>query len=213
VNSLEIESAQNKTYPAFVQNDLVSAAQSDYIAMRSLYVLVGGGSLWKKIAHNGAECLEKVMKAFLVSKGLTTPKRSGHNLELLRQDCEKKDTFFTDSELIKFCTNYSAGKGNEVLRYGFQQNTGAYGANLEKIIELVDKFFLGSLVRIDPSGFVASNTDIAALLCKTMFTDSVSNVHSPTQIQNLQIVLKHNNQFLDDFIKHVNEFVKKLHKN
>ncbi len=210
MKALEIETKQNQTYAAFLGHNLISSAEADYITMRSIIVLCGSVVFSSKIMQNGAECLEKIMKAFLREVAKISPeelKNYKHNLEKIRSSAAKINPFFEDADLEDFCKNYSKGRGNELLKYGFQDNTGSHGGDLTKLLNLVDKFFLGSLTKLSPSLFTAANTKIAALFCETIFTKFLPTLHTPSQIKNLQDAISTENVFLEDFTREVNKYL------
>lgn len=218
MKALEIENKNNQTYPAFVPHNLVSSAEIDYITLRSIMVFCGSSILYSKITHNAADCLEKIMKAFLLKRSNISAddlrNKYGHNLEKIRQACAKLDQFFNDSSLKDFCDNYSGKKrGNEVLKYGFQDNTSQYGVNIGEVINLTDRIFLGSLVKLDDLNYFAATSQIATLLGLTIFSSSLLTTHTPLQVKNLQNSLWTGNIYLEGFINTVNKFNEKVKEN
>lgn len=217
--TLEIETTNEGEvgvgYSAFLPNQLVGMAESDYLTMRLL--LPYSYLFHSKIAHNSAECLEKIMKAFLLVRRVKSIKeieKYKHNLENLREDCAKVDNFFNNEILENFCKNYSGlKKGNNILRYGFGKNTKTYGVNLNNIIQMTDKFFLGTFMILEDNGFILSNSKIASLFYPTIFQEGLIENINATQINTLKLLIADNNLQLSLFIKFVEEYYIKFNEN
>ncbi len=216
IQTLSIQTEENNsTYPTFAPHQFLQNAEIDYFTMRLLTPYAS--LLYTKIAHNAAECLEKVMKAFLIMRGQKTApevEKLGHNLENIRIECIKIDDFFNDPNLEDFCKNYSGDKkGNEVLRYGYIKNTKGYGINLDSIIQLTDKFFLGTFLKIDNLNFAVSTSNLASLFYPTNFQNHFLERFTPQAISQMRILMGSNNQYLDGFIKAVEQFCLQLENN
>jgi hypothetical protein len=120
------------------------------------------------IANNllqcGAECIEKVLKSYCLSEAMLNAgkiKNIGHDIEKIREHCAKRDDFFTFPELIEFCQTYSQKvsgvQGNQVSRYGLNDAVSSYAVNTYKMVELVDKVFIGTLARLNNTMLVHSS--------------------------------------------------------
>jgi len=191
----------------------IRLAESNYVAMRVL-VLFGDSLFPENIAHNGAECLEKIMKAFLILRGgasIKQIKSYRHNLNGILKDCKKIDNFFDCEDLSEFCDEYEKGKGNEVLRYGLGEEIKGVSFDLFKIIPLVDKFFLGTLLRLDDMNFYASGGFILSIVTPNVFSEVVAkNLSSPRSFEIIKEAIWRQNFSLPDFIKKIENFHKTI---
>ena len=208
--SLSIETGENPGYADFLPYQFMENAERNYLAARLL--IPYRYLFYSKIAHSFAECLEKIMKAYLmkrcsVSVGeIENNKKYGHNLEYIRSTCSVKDQFFDDQYLKDFCQNYSgAKKGNEILRYGFGKQTKGYGFNLDNIVTMADKFFLGTFLKIEDSDFFLSNSTIASLFHPTIFQTHLRETLG-NNFEMVQNLVRVDNALLKVFIKAVENF-------
>jgi len=218
MQALEIKqrNSDKRLFEALQPSNLIRLADSDYLAVRTL-AFSGANIFPQRIAHTGAECLEKIMKAFLrLRVKFSAEKIRGleHNLEDVRVECARIEKFFNNPKLKAFCKNYSGSKkGNEVLRYGFTKTTKAIGLDIKKIIHLVDKFFLGTLLKMDDHHFHAASSQTAALITNTIFSKSLEKIISPPIAGNLKKYIAANNTEIDDFVSKVKEYFEKAEKN
>ncbi len=207
-NHLSIQTDENSPdYSALVPISLINKSEEDYITMRLLAPF--GHALASKIVHNSAECIEKIFKSYLLYKGVKVGRT--HDLEKLRLECIAFDSFFDDLELKSFCENYSGNKkGNNVLRYGFDSNTIWYGLNVGGTIQLVDKYFLGTLALLDENNFSLYNSKVAALFYPTHLQEGlIGNIPSEA-LKNMRNAIEIENAYLGKFVKRVQEFDDKL---
>ena len=177
MKSLEIKRRNNPTKEDIEASGvlspiwLVGLAEEDYFSMR-LLGMFGGGILFNKIIHCGGECLEKIMKAYLLeNKKIRVSElktKYKHNLEKIRKKCAVADTMFENDGLKDFCENY-AKQGNEIFRFGINEEIEKFGGNLKKVIKLVDKFFIKTLLKIK-NGFFAYNSKISSIFLETIFS-------------------------------------------
>ncbi len=204
---LSIQTDENKPdHSGMVPMDLINKSEEDYLTMRLLVPY--GNTLQSKIVHNGAECIEKIMKAYLMTNGIKTVKEVGrnHNLEVLRKDCAASNTFFVDEELQDFCENYSGDKrGNNVLRYGFDDNTTGYGLNPGGAIQLVDKYFLRTMALLGDGNFHLYNSRIASLFYPTHLQGLKNGNIPPEVLAEMRNAVERENAYLGGFVKHVQE--------
>lgn len=216
--SISIETQNdNPGYSTMLPQQLISSAENDYIAMR---VLVPYSSmLYPKIAHNAAECLEKIMKVFLLLKCEKIPddirsKKYGHNLENIRLGCAEVDEFFEDFDLVDFCKNYSPpNDGNEVMRYGFQKNTKTYGVNMTNVLNVADKFFLGTFLKLGDKGIYLMGSKIAALVYPTIFQEGYKTNIGVESFSRMQSLISSKNSYLQNFLQEIEVQEKLFEKN
>lgn len=214
--SLQIDIWDNPGADSFLGSNYARKADEDYTAMR-LLAFSWPSFAYNQIAHLGAECLEKIMKAFLFFN--TVPPRNiekhKHFLDKIREHCATFDNFFNDPELIKFSQNYAAEyrNWNAVLRYWMQKNTKGYSLEINKIIKLVDKFYLGSLVHSRVGLFHICTSNVANIFSKrTHFKNSLTHIPE-YELNNIENALSTWNEHLNDFIILVDEYFEEIQSN
>ena len=159
------------------------------------------------------------MKAFLWRRGkkdYEEVRKIGHHLGKLREACAKLDAHFEDADLIVFCQNYSGTeekdtvRGNEVFKYGLGRQALSHGINLEKLVPLVDRIFLGTFTHLDDMGFEAFGTHISSLFCKTIHTAFLAKFYSEEQLSVLRTSIQQQNTSLESFLDTAKRFQNSL---
>lgn len=188
---------------------LVRSSESDYMAMRFLFFMGVGAFVPSQIMHLGAECLEKIMKAFLQVKMKITlnelKRKYEHNLEEIRSKCHETDSLFNNDVLQQFCKDYSEKKLNEIFRYGLNNRKGGYNSNPLQMIKMVDQFFLQTFIKLDIDSLILMSS-----IAEIFNQDFLSKIHKisiipPSKISLIQTAIKQNNLYLDDFLKRITE--------
>lgn len=210
--SLKIDIWDNAGFSNFLGENCIRHAEADYLSMR-LLIFFWPSLVYNNIAHLGAECLEKIMKAFLFFNGVSSQeiKNYNHNLNEIRERCADFNSFFSDAQLKEFSQNYSDGRWNEVLRYWMQRNTKGYWLEIFKIMKLVDKFFLGSLPLLKTGSYLHSATLNISTIFSTKSHFKIWFTHiSEQEIENIKNALSKENEYLKDLIKIVDDFFEKI---
>lgn len=121
------------------------------MAMRGLYYYMDFHCPFS-VFQLGLECIEKSMKAFIMSEvqyGSTRVKEKfGHNISNLYYKWSSYNESFRDSDLEKLCNKIQPQKGLERVRYGLNDETSQLWINTDKLIPIVDRLFLRSLIDI-----------------------------------------------------------------
>lgn len=126
---------------------------SDYIAVRLLYYLEPLTTA-PTILPKALDVAEKALKLHLAVQTKTSTALSdarteyGHNVEKLRAACAKCHPIFDDPDICAFTRdlNDRHGKLYQFLRYGAQETTEGYAANLGLLVPVIDKIFCKSLL-------------------------------------------------------------------
>jgi hypothetical protein len=132
---------------------LMQVLCSDYIALRILHRLEPLTAALA-IAPKMLDVVEKSMKLFIAiqtktSTALTDARcKYGHDIERLRKDCAAYESVFDDGDVREFTKdlNDRDGKLYQHLRYGSQETTAGFEANLDAAMPIVDKVFCNALV-------------------------------------------------------------------
>lgn len=177
---------------------------SDYIALRMLYYLEPLTTA-QTILVKMVEVSEKSFKLFVAvssrSKDALTDSKNnyGHNIEKLRKECARYNTEF-ESEDIKTFTKSLNDKGGalyQFLRYGSQEMTQGFSADLQKTLPVVDKIFFKTIFLLpeDERRLLNFVSPLKNLLMGSQFDQS----------QNPELlirVLNENNNYLDEYIEY-----------
>jgi hypothetical protein len=191
---LTLQSIAEMPYDVFAMF-LLRHADSDYIAMRLLYYYENR-FIAENILQRGAECIEKVLKSYCLIESIFNTKeikKKGHDIEKIREQCAMQDDFFAFPELTTFCKTYSQKlsgvQGNQALRYGLSDVVAGYSGNTSKMVELVDKVFIGTLVRLNNTMLLHSSV---AVVYSDIVDDVIFNLKTKRKIK--RIINKNNNQ-------------------
>lgn len=187
---------------------LVQSSESDYMAMRFLF-FVGNGFLADRIVHLGAECLKKIMKAFIQAQEKGTlreiKKKYGHNLKEIRAGCSEFDRSYNDDALQQFCQIYSNTKMNELLRYGMDSGEGSFIVKPSEMIQMVDHYFLKTIIEID-AHFPIVLSKIAVIFNQEfLMRNEKTRLILPSKIPLMQSAIKKDNLYLNGFLKRIAE--------
>ena len=177
---------------------------SDYISLRLLYHLEPLTTA-HTILVKMVEVSEKSFKLFIAvnrkSKDALTDSKSnyGHNIEKLRKECAQYNIEF-ESEDIKTFTKSLNDRGGalyQALRYGSQEMTQGFYADLQKILPVIDKIFFRTIFLLPENERRLLNfvSPLKNLLMGSQFDQS----------QNPELlirVLKENNNYLDEYIEY-----------
>jgi hypothetical protein len=145
------------------------SAFADYYTFRLLYLNNIPFFMVGKLVKTGADCLEKILKLFILSYNPRADiKKFSHNLEKLRQSCEKINSFYFNSELKIFCEEYSQKmqgfNGHQIFGYADNSVIETWQADAEKILNLVDEVFLETLLKLNDN--IGFSSDIFPIYLK-----------------------------------------------
>lgn len=140
---------ENDTDRHMFASGLFRKLEADYIALKVL-IFLEPLYLAETILPKQIELLEKIFKFYIAIK---TPNIKniddlidlGHNLEKLRETCEKFNVIFGDVVLKNLTAplNDRDGKFFQHLRYGSHKEIKGFSADPGSIMLLIDKFFSG----------------------------------------------------------------------
>jgi hypothetical protein len=191
---------------------LMLRVSSDYVAMRVLYQLEPLTTA-SSIVVLMLDVVEKSLKLHLSVQTKTKKALSemstlyGHNIESLRSECAKFSPIFNDADVRAFTKdlNDRDGKLYQQLRYGAQQTTAGFSTSLDKLLPVVDKVFVRSILLLpeDSRRMLLSGSPVRLLLGR-------SNLDQTQNPELVLALLKRGNAHFDDLLCHSTEIEREL---
>ena len=196
---------------------------SDYVAMRILYRL-GRPTTTPTICVMMVDIVEKTLKLYLaIQRQSTTTLRDirhnhGHNIETLRCACAEFHSVFNEVDVRDFTThlNDKDGKLYQMLRYGSQETTSGFATNIGKLLPVVDKIFIQSilllpeehrkqLVCASPMKILLTRSDIDQSLYPEQTIEILSNgnAHFPLLMEYCQRLKQEEDSLVEKMHQHL----------
>lgn len=179
----------------FFSSGLMLSLCSDYIAVR-LLLFLEPATTGLTILPKMLDVAEKAMKVHLsvqteTATALTDARtKYGHNVEKLRAACATYHQVFDDRDIRAFTKdlNDRGGQLYQQLRYGAQETTVGFEANLSALLPALDKIFCKSLLLLPEhhKGLLIFSSPLKQLIVGSRFdqTRSRDQVIAALRIRN-----------------------------
>ena len=139
----------------YFSSPLSMALVSDYIAMRLLF-RIEPLTTAMVVLGKALDVAEKSLKLFVTVSTKTPMALSsartnyGHNIEKLRAAAAQYDSVFNEAAIRSFARDLSdkSGKLYQHVRYGSEETTDGFEANLAGVITVIDRIFVQSILRL-----------------------------------------------------------------
>jgi len=128
---------------------LYNNALVEYFVFRKLFLECDSFFLGHKLFKVGGDCIEKLLKVFLLSHNydLDIKKEIGHNLSDLRSRCAEINPYFNNQKLEMFCQAYGEKfgtpktkvyQGHTMFGYSDFPSSFEMETNTEELLDLLD---------------------------------------------------------------------------
>jgi len=126
-------------------------------------------------------------------------KSFGHNIDILRKKCSEYNLVFLNTDIEDLTKNFNdkSGKFQQYLKYGSEESIEGFSAQIEKIIQVIDKIVFESIYSLPKNEkmLLVFSSLIKNLITKSRFDQSKN--------QELLIkAIKDKNIYFDDFLRY-----------